>query len=97
MLGKGILLCAQEKRKAEDAGLVESGADEAAEDDSPATPPAVDEAAAAADLEGMKKTMMKRKDRHLYQSILNRQKAKKQRVEQLEKRKAGTKAQKGKK
>ena len=45
---------------------------------------------AAGDLEGMKKTMMKRKDRNLYQSILNRQKAKKQKVEQLEKRKAAS-------
>ena len=42
------------------------------------------------DLEGMKKTMMKRKDRNLYQSILNRQKAKKEKVQQLEKRKAAS-------
>ena len=42
----------------------------------------------AADLEGMKKTMMKRKDRNLYQSILNRQKVKKQKVEKLEQRRA---------
>lgn len=40
------------------------------------------------DEEGMKKAMMTRKDRNLYQSILNRQKVKKQRVDRLEQRKA---------
>lgn len=78
----------QEKRKAEE------DADET-DSDKESTPEPVGNAAneaAAADLEGMKKTMMTRKDRNLYQSILNRQKAKKQKVEKLEQRKAAAKA-----
>lgn len=87
-----LLLCLQEKRKAGDS-------EEGTESDRESTPEPTDPAtsqAAAADLEGMKKAMMTRKDRNLYQSILNRQKAKKQKVEKLEQRKAAAKAKKAK-
>ncbi len=39
------------------------------------------------DQQSMNKAMMKRKDRNLYQSILNRQKAERQKKERLTKRK----------
>ena len=79
----------QEKRKAREAQLAGSDAEDLSEEE-PQVAADSRRQEAAEDLEGMKKTMMKRKDRNLYQSILNRQKAKKEKVEQLEKRKAAS-------
>ena len=70
--------------------MADSDADDS-EEEEPAKAADASTQEAAEDLEGMKKTMMKRKDRNLYQSILNRQKAKKQKVEQLKTRKAAAK------
>ena len=51
---------------------------------------------ASLDEQAMNKAMMKRKDRNLYQSIMNRKKASRQKVERLTKRKKENSAKAGK-
>ena len=58
--------------------------DEEQEFKGPLAPQSPGAAEEGADQEAMKKASMPRKDRNLYQSILNRQKAKRQRVARLE-------------
>jgi len=56
----------------------------------------VDGGDASLDEQSMNKAMMKRKDRNLYQSIMNRKKASRQKVERLTKRKRENSAKPGK-
>ena len=84
----------QEKRKATgEPAVEEDGRDEEAVAPGTAEAATTHAHLAEADDIAMKKAVMKRKDRNLYQSILNSQKAKRQKISKLEQKRASLAAQ----
>ena len=84
----------QEKRKATgEPAVEEDGSDEEAVGRGTTKAAATEAQLAEADDVAMKKAVMKRKDRNLYQSILNSQKAKRQKISKLEQKRASLAAE----
>ena len=93
--GKEMEWCVlQEKRKASgEPAVEEDGSDGEAVGLGTKKAAATDAQMAEADDIAMKKAVMKRKDRNLYQSILNSQKAKRQKISKLEQKRVSLAAQ----